>query len=67
MFCLLVSVCILFLVLSQPPVLTSSLSLNNSLLFLGLLSVVAGAAPGSSWESLGVMAVTSVAQLGLCW
>lgn len=35
-FCLLVNVCILFLVLTQSRVLTSSSSLNNSLLFLGL-------------------------------
>lgn len=48
MFCLLVNVCLLFLVLTQLCVLTSSSSLNNSLLFLGLLSVVAGAGPGST-------------------
>lgn len=53
MFCLLLSVCVLFLVSAQPRVLTSSSSLNNSLLFLGLLSVLAEAlqAPAGSCGS----------------
>lgn len=52
MFCLLLSVCVLFLVSAQPRVLASSSSLNNSLLFLGLLSVLAEAlqAPAGSCD-----------------